>query len=154
MSNEPTAIQIHELRHRFDEMYRANHQMWACILELRKDQLTVDLGYPIGSIHAQLIQMIRNENLWINFLWHGEVEYLQEVNFPTLARVRLEWDALEAEIRDYLSTLTPTDVEHQVELERLNLPPLTLSDILLRIVNQTTKSRTQILLCIHQLCHQ
>lgn len=151
MFKEQTPIQVHELRHLFDEMYRANHQMWVCVRELREEQLTIDLGYPIGSIHAQLVQMIHSENLWVNFLWHGEVEYLQAVNFPTLAQVRLEWDALETEMRDYLSTLTPADLEHQVELGCLNLPLTTLSDILLRVVNHATTYRTQILSGIHQL---
>jgi len=151
MFKEQTPIQVHELRHLFDEMYRANHQMWVCVLKLREEQLTTDLGYPIGSIHTQLVQMICNENLWVNFLWHGEVEYLREVNFPTLAQIRLEWDALEAEMRDYLSTLTPAVLEHQVELGCLNLPRLTLREILLRVVNHATNYRTQILSGIHQL---
>jgi len=150
MFKEQTPIQVHELTRLFDEMYRANHQMWACIQELREEHLTTDLGHASGSIHTQLVQMIGNENLWVNFLWHGEVEYLQAVNFPTLAQIRLEWDALEAEMHDYLSTLTPADLECTVELDSLNLPSLTLGDILLGVVNHATTYRTQILSGIHQ----
>lgn len=152
MFKERIHIQMDELKRLFDEMYRANRQMWACVQELREDQLALDLGYLNGSIRFRLVQMICNENLWVNFLWHGEVEYLQEVNFPTLAQIRQEWDALEAEMRDYLSTLTPADLECTVELDSLNLPQHSLSDILLWVVNQATRYRTQILSGIHQMC--
>jgi uncharacterized damage-inducible protein DinB len=151
MFKDRVPAQMNELKHLFDEMYQANHQMWECVQELREDQLTIDLGDRNGSIRFQLVQMICNENLWVNFLWHGEVEYLQEVNFPTLAQIRLEWDALEVELRDYLATLSPADLACTVELDSLNLPPHNLSDILLRVVTQATKYRTQILLGIHQL---
>lgn len=153
MFKERIPVQMNELKRLFDEMYEVNHQIWSCVLELGKDQLMLDLGYPIGSIHFQLVQMIRSENLWVNFLWHGEVEYLQAVNFPTLAQIRREWDALEAEIRDYLSTLTTADLESTVELDSLNLPSLTLNDILLQVVNHATNYRTQLLSSIYQVCY-
>jgi uncharacterized damage-inducible protein DinB len=152
MFQERIPIQMNELKRLFDDMYRANHQMWQCILQFREDQLTINLGYLNGSVRTQLVQMICSENLWVNFLWHGEVEYLREAGFSTLAQVRLEWDALEAEMRDYLSTLTPADLEHLVELDFLNLPTLTVSDILLRVINHATNYRTQILLDIQLLC--
>ena len=154
MFQEHTRVQTNELHGLFDDMYRANHQMWECILQVREDQLTLDLGSARGSIRTQLVQMIHNENLWVNFLWHGEVEYLRETDFPTLAKVRLEWDALESEMRDYLSTLTAMDLEYQVELDFVNLPSLTISDILRRLVDQATKIRTLILSDIHRLCSE
>lgn len=135
----------------FDYMYWANCQMWQCIMSLDEQQRLQPLDYSIGSIHSQLAHMVTVDNLWINFLWHGEVEFLKDTMFPSITSVRAEWDALEEEMRDYLSTLTDDDLEQVYAPGFLNLPPLKLSDILLQLINHATDHRAQILAGIHQL---
>ncbi len=145
-------IAMNELRSLFDAMYQENHQMWAYLLELHVDQLKINMEITNGSIHSLLVQMMCNENLWVNYLWHDEVEYLRVSEFPTLAKIRHEWDALEVEMKDYLSTLTVDDLGRVVDTCSLNLPSVTLIEILTQVVNYAASCRTQILAGIHELC--
>lgn len=140
---------IEQLTQLFDYMYWANCQMWQCVIELDEDQLTTDPGYSIGSIRAQLVHMMTIDNLWINYLWHGEVEFLQADHFLTLSQIRTEWDALEEEARDYLSTLTSDNLAQWVAPPFLNLPTMKLGDMLIQLVNHSTDHRAQILAGIH-----
>lgn len=144
-------MNIQHLTQLFDYMYWANCQMWQCVISLDEEQLTTDLDYSIGSIRAQLVHMMAIDNLWINFLWHGEVEFLPEHNFLTLSQIRAEWDALEEEARDYISTLTSDDLEQWVTPTFQNLPPLKLGDILMQLINHSTDHRAQILAGIHRV---
>lgn len=144
-------MNVQELTRLFDYMYWANCQMWECVLTLDETQLTTDLNYSIGSVQAQLVHMVMMENLWINYLWHDEVEFLNESYLPSLFKIREEWDALEEEMRDYLSTLTNEDLEYEIQADFLSLPPLKLRDILLQLVNHATDHRAQILAGIHRL---
>jgi len=144
-------MDIQGLRRLFDYMYWANCQMWECAIALDDQQLSTDLDYSVGSIHAHLVHMVSMDNLWVNFLWHDEVEFLTERHMPTLAKIREEWDALEDEMRDYLSTLTDQDLEQSITPPFLNLPILKLGDALLQIVNHATDHRAQILAGIHCL---
>lgn len=144
-------MSIQDLTRLFDYMYWANCQMWDCVTSLDEQKQTADLGYSIGSVRAQLVHMVSMDNLWINFLWHSDVEFLSENYLPTLPKIREEWDALEDELRDYLSTLTDDDLEQTITPPFLNLPPLKLGDILLQIVNHATDHRAQILAGIHHL---
>lgn len=133
-----------------DYMYWANCQMWDCVMTLDEGQRKTPLTYSIGSIHAQLAHMVSIDNLWINYLWHGEVEFLQTSYFKSIEQVRAEWDALESETRDYLSTLTDDDLIHEIKVDFLNLPPIKLGDMLLQLINHATDHRAQILAGIHQ----
>src|SRR5690606_41072615 len=60
------------------------------------------------------LRMVATENLWINYLWHGGVEFLDETHLPTRALLREEWKALEEEIRDFLDELSPADLNRRV----------------------------------------
>ncbi len=151
-STECLQSPINDLTCAFEDMYRANHHLWSCISELHTEQLMVGVGHEEASIHSLLLQMITNENLWINYLWHVEVEYLRETDFPTLTKIRLELDALEAEMRDYLSILTLTDLEQKVNLSFVDASPLRLGAILWQVIDDAASYRTQILAGIHQLC--
>lgn len=142
---------IQDLTRLFDYMYWANCQMWECATALDDRQLSADLGYSIGSIRAQLVHMVSMDNLWINYLWHNDVEFLTDNHLPTLTKIREEWDALEDEMRDYLSTLTDADLEQSITPPFFNIPKLTLGDALLQIVNHATDHRAQVLAGIHHL---
>lgn len=144
-------MKIADIQKLFDYMYWANCQMWQCVVQIDESQRNTDLHYSLGSVQSQLVHMVSIENLWINYLWHGEVEFLDQQLLPTLTHIREEWDALEDEIRDYLTTLSDDDLEQIIEPKFFNLPPLKLRDILLQIVNHATDHRAQILAGLHRL---
>lgn len=142
---------VKDLIQLFDYMYWANCQMWQCVTTLDDKQRHTPLEYSIGSIHLQLVHMVSVENMWINYLWHGEVEVLNETYFKTIDQLREEWDALESEMRDYLTTLSDDDLNHDIDTSFFNLPTLKLGDILLQLINHATDHRAQILAGVHRL---
>jgi uncharacterized damage-inducible protein DinB len=104
------------------------------------------------SIRAQVVHMVANENLWVNYLWHGEVEFLQESQISTRARIREEWDALEEEMCDFIDELSPAELESQIEPPFLKTgASLKVWEILLQIINDAAASRRQLRGQLHRL---
>lgn len=136
----------------FDYHYWANRQLWRSVMALNDKQFTQALCDGSPSIQAQIVRLVANENLWINYLWHGEVEFLEESQLPTRASIRVEWDALEEELCDFIDELTPAG------LARLVNPPflstglsLRVSEILLQIINYGIDCRAQLRLSLKRL---
>ena len=136
----------------FNYHYWANRRLWRSVTALSDKQFAQPLNDGSPSIRAQIVRMVANENLWVDYLWHGEVEFLQESDIPTRARIREEWDALEEEMRDFIDELTPAQLESQVEPPFLNTgAPLKVWEILLEIVNDATASRARLRLHLDRL---
>jgi len=142
---------VQEMIRLFDYMYWANKQMWQCVLTLDEAQQKINLDYSIGSVHDQLVHLVSVENLWVNYLWHGEVEFIDGRMLNTLSQIRKEWDALEQEMRDYLSTLTDDDLNQVITVKFATPSTVKLKDILLQILNHATDHRAQILAGINRL---
>jgi uncharacterized damage-inducible protein DinB len=128
----------------FDYHYWANRRLWYTVSALSEQQFTQALKDGSPSIRTQIVRMVSNENLWVNYLWHGEVEFLQEYHIPTRARIRAEWDALEAEMRDFIDELSPAALERWVEPVFLTTRKLKVEEILLQIVKDAMESRAQL----------
>jgi uncharacterized damage-inducible protein DinB len=136
----------------FNYHYWANRRLWRSVVALSEKQFTQPLGDGSSPIRTQIVRMVANENLWVDYLWHGEVEFLQESDIPTRARIRQEWDALEEEMRDFIDELTPGQLESQVEPAFLNTgASLKVWEILLHIVNDAIASRAQLRLHLDRL---
>jgi len=144
-------MKVQDIQRLFDYMYWANAEMWQCAQNLTPHQRRMDNTYSVGSVQQQLFHLVAMDNLWINYLWHGDVEFLQPWELPTLDHIIKERDALEHEIRDYLSTLTDADLDKIITPPFMNLPPMHLQDALLQIINHATDHRAQILAAIHRL---
>ncbi len=126
----------------FDYHYWANRQVWSGVMTLTDEQFTRDLDNFIGSIRAQLVHTMAEENLWVNYLWHGEVEFLKEAQFPTRAAIRTEWEALEAEMRDFIDELMPAELTQEVTPGFLACSTgLKVWEILWHIINHATERR-------------
>ena len=136
----------------FNYHYWANRPLWRSVMALSEKQFTQALSDGSPSIRTQIVRMVANENLWVNYLWHGEVEFLQESHIPTQASIRAEWDALEEEMRDFIDELSPAELESWVEPAFLNTGvSLRVWEILLQIINHATESRAQIRLHLDRL---
>jgi uncharacterized damage-inducible protein DinB len=140
------------LKRLFDYHYWANRRLWCSVVALSDEQFTQLQSDGSPSIRTQLIHMVSNENLWVNYLWHGEVEFLQECHVQTRDCIRSEWDALEEEIRDFIADLSRAELESRVEPPFLKMGvSLSVWEILLQIVNQATESRALMRLHLHHL---
>lgn len=132
----------------FDYHYWANRRLWRSVMALSDWQFTQTLSDGSPSVQTQIISMVAHENLWVNYLWHGETEFLQETQFPTRASIRHEWDALEEEMRDFIDELSPATLESRVAPPFLTVPvQLTVGESLLHVVHHAVDCRGQ--LCLH-----
>lgn len=129
----------------FQYHYWANHRLWRPVMTLSDEQFTHAPRDGGRSVRSQIVRMVANENLWVNYLWHGGVEFLQESHLPTRASIRAEWDALEEEICDFIDELGPGDLERRVA------PPfiapgvsLTVADILLHVIHFAVECRAEL----------
>lgn len=132
----------------FNYHYWANDQLWRSVASLSDRQFTRPLNDGGPSIRTQIVSMVANENLWVNYLWHGEVEFLHESQLPTRASIREEWDALEEEMRDFIHELNPADLASRVEPAFLGTDvSFQVWEILLQVINHATDCRARV--CLH-----
>jgi uncharacterized damage-inducible protein DinB len=151
-TDEVPAVDKEILIKLFNDHYRANHRLWRAVMALSHEQFSQAPGDGSPSVQTQVVRMVANENLWVNYLWHGEVEFLQESQIPTRASIRVEWDALEEEMRDFIDELSPAELERQVRPTFLNTDAsLKVGEILLQIVNSAVECRAQLRLHLHRL---
>jgi uncharacterized damage-inducible protein DinB len=144
-TNEIPAADKPSLTRLFNHHYRANHRLWRTVITLTDEQFSQAPGDGNPSIQTQIVRMMANENLWVNYLWHGEVEFLQESQFPTRASIRVEWDALEEEMCDFIDELSPAELERRVEPTFLPTgASLKIWEILLQIINDAVECRAQL----------
>lgn len=136
------------LQRLFDYHYWANRRLWRSVAPLSDEQFTQKLSDGTLSIRSQIVDMVSNENLWVNYLWHGEVEFLRDCHLPTRDHIRLEWDALEEEIRDFIDELSLADLERQVEPPFLDSGlSLSVWESLLQVVTHAAEGRART--CLH-----
>ena len=140
------------LIHLFDYHYWANERLWQSIAALSEEQYTGADGDGGPSVRALCVRMVATENLWINYLWHGGVEFLDETHLPTRALLREEWKALEEEIRDFLDELSPADLNRRVTPPFLK-PEASLKvwEALLQVINHGTETRAQVRLRLDRI---
>lgn len=147
--NAPTrkvpAVDKELLTRLFDAHFRENRRLWRSVMAISQELFSQTPGDGSPSIRSQIVRMVATENLWVNYLWHGGVEFLHESYFPTRASIRVEWDALEEEMRDFIDELSPADLEREVKPTFLNTgASVKVGEILLRIVADAVECRAQL----------
>jgi uncharacterized damage-inducible protein DinB len=136
----------------FNYHYWANRRLWLSVSALSDQQFSQLQSDGGPSIKTQVVHMVANENLWVNYLWHNEVEFLQESDFQTRSCIQHEWEALEEEILDFIDELTAATLEQLIEPDFLDEDqPMKVWQILLQIINQASDNRSQIRLCLDRL---
>ncbi|HLS82023.1 MAG TPA: DinB family protein [Steroidobacter sp.] len=132
----------------FQYHYWANRQLWRSLAALSDAQFAASSANGGPSIQAQAVGMVAHENLWVNYLWHGEVEFLEAAQFPTRASIRQEWDALEEEVLDFISELSPAELSRRVEPPFLGRSTsLQVWETLVYVVHHAVEQRAQV--CQH-----
>lgn len=148
--SESHAVTKQSLTRLFNYHYAANRRLWRSVMALSDRQFTHTPGDGTASIQTQIVRMVANENLWINYLWHDEVEFLQVSHLPTRSSIRLEWDALEEEIHDFIDEISPAGLERQVDPPFLRTTgSLKVGDILLHLLTDAVERRARLRLHLH-----
>lgn len=147
-AREAFIVDKHSLTRLFQYHYWANHRLWRPVMALSDEQFAQAPGDGSPSVRSQIVRMVANENLWVNYLWHGEVEFLQESDLPTRASIRAEWNALEEEICDFIDELDSGDLERTVTPPFITpVASLTVADVLLHVIQFAIERRAEI--CLH-----
>lgn len=145
-------MQLEMVRDLYDYNYWAHRQVWECLEQLTDEQFTQDLGYSVGSLHDQCVHVMSVEFWWFRFLKTGVVEFLNPDDYSSRESIRAAWDDAEREVRDYLATLTPEELQREVSpgFWEGHLA-IRVWQAMIQVANHSTDHRAQILAGIHRL---
>jgi len=141
----------------FREIYQYNYcahrQVWRCIETLSEEQFNQPLDYSIGAIHIQCVHTLAVESWWFHFLATGELRFLELDELPDRRSIRARWDAVEAEVMDYIERLTPAELEREVHPDFwvADDPPIRVWEAMVQVANHSTDHRAQTLAGLHRL---
>lgn len=137
----------------FDYTYWAHRRVWACVVQLSEEQFTEALDSSVGSLHEQCLHTMSVEFWWFRFLATDTLEFLQAEQYPARATLRAKWDETEEQVRAYLETLTPDELQREVRPDFWDegAQPIQVWQALFQVANHSTDHRAQTLASIHRL---
>jgi uncharacterized damage-inducible protein DinB len=135
----------------WDYNYWAHHQMLDCVAHLADDDFKRPVDYSMGSVNQQIVHV-----MWAECVWYARIHRLPRPvfthhDYPTVQAIRTKWEAVEADWRKYLDSISEADLSGTFDYTRGNDEAVTsiVREILWHVVNHGTDHRAQIL----QLCH-
>ena len=93
----------------------ANHRTLDACAQLTEDLFTRDMGSSFRSVRDTLVHVMLVEWLWLE-RWHGRSpnSFAPASQFPNLGSVRARWTEIDRDLRDYIASLTPEEVQRVV----------------------------------------
>ena len=132
----------------------ANHRTLDACAQLTEDQFTRDMGSSFRSVRDTLVHVMLVEWLWLE-RWHGRSpnSFPPTSDFPTLDSVRARWAEINTDLRDYIASLTPEEVQRVVHHKTTAGVPYShpLWQMLQHLANHGTYHRGQITTLLRQL---
>lgn len=137
----------------YDYNFWAHRRVWDCVLALSEEQFHHELDYSIGSIYIQVLHTLAVESWWFLYLKTGELDFLEPEECPDRLSLRTRWDTVEADIRAYLDSLTPAELEREVRPEFWDegQQPIKVWEAIFQVLNHSTDHRAQTLAGLHKL---
>lgn len=138
----------------YDYNYWAHRLVWNCVTQLEDEAFYRPLDYSIGSIHSQLVHTMGAEWIWFSRLQGSSpTSILQNDDYPTQGAIRAKWDAIEADVRQFLGKLDTKRLLGKFSYH--NTQGFAYEDsvvgVLIHVVNHGTDHRAQMLAMCHQL---
>lgn len=141
------------IRTLYDYSYWAFERVWECVSPLTDEQFTRDVGYSAGSVRNQVVHIMSGTHRWMKRLQRVEVPPpLPFEDYPTRAAAKTQWDAMRADVLEYIYSLTPAQLDETIHweigsrgIERANRR----WELLLHVANHATDHRAQILATLH-----
>lgn len=135
-------------RHLYEYHFTINRKIWdQCIVGLTDEQFTRPSEYSMGSVRNQVVHMMNIDDRWFSGLRGVEVPgFLNPVEFPERPLIRDRWDAVEANMRDYLGGL-----HDKMLFEHPFGDAITRWQVLIHAVNHGTDHRAQLLALLNGL---
>jgi uncharacterized damage-inducible protein DinB len=148
---------IHGLLELYDYSYWANAQLFPVLAQLTDAEFTREVAGGYGSIRNTLVHMMSAESGWLERCGGPHRgERLNPTDFPTIESVVQRWAMYEAQMRQFLASLTDADLTRSVAY---TIPPLGISgagrvgELLHHAVNHNIHHRGQVTLLVRALGH-
>jgi uncharacterized damage-inducible protein DinB len=136
----------------YDYNFWANRRVWQQIMALDESLFDQSFSGDRPSLREQCVHVLSVEYWWPHFLQTGIVEFLDVEPLQTREDVRVAWDAVEAKVRAYLTTVTPTDLACTVRPTFWRDPwSVQAWQGLMQVLNHSTDHRAQLLDAIREL---
>lgn len=140
-------------RRHFDYMFQMDRQLWSLIEQLSMEQFDAPNDYSLGSVHEQVVHMMSVQAVWLTRLQGQQARVQTAANYPERSLIRAQWDATERRWRDYLASLSETDLLNTIESRpsdgRVHQEPVW--EVMLHVVNHDTDHRAQVLQAMHSV---
>jgi len=150
-------VTIEEIRELYSFNAWANQRVFDTCAALSQEQFTQHVLSSYPSVRETLVHIIAGEWIWLE-LWLGRSHAAAERQsyagkLTDMARVHAGWAEVEKERQQFLSTLTPANLEHVVEYRNLqgNRFAYSLRRMLQHVVNHSTYHRGQVTTLLRQL---
>ncbi len=110
-------MNTHDILTLYDYNYWATHQILTASARVSPAQFVHPTTHNFGSLRGTLVHTLDGECAWRMLCQHNTLDYfdaMQEEAFPTFASVEQRWQTEESAMRDYLASLTDTDLTDYV----------------------------------------
>lgn len=140
-------MNINYFRKLYEYHFALNRKLWErSVMALDDDQFVQDLDYSVGSIRNQTVHMMSVDRGWfVGLRDKKRIPGPDPADYPTRAKVRAEWDTIEATMRDYLASLDDEQLA-QPFIENFDV-----WEVLFHVLNHGTDHRAQLLAMLHSL---
>ncbi|HLO17382.1 MAG TPA: DinB family protein [Anaerolineales bacterium] len=139
-------------RHFYDYHFTENRKLWdRYVTQLSYEQFTQAVNYSHGSVRDQIVHRMSADDYWFSGLRGVKrPEELNPADFDDRESIRIHWDIVEQNMRDYLAKLRD-DMLFERPFTDGEDPDLMLWQALLHVANHGTDHRAQILRVLNDL---
>jgi uncharacterized damage-inducible protein DinB len=107
---------VKDLQALYDYSYWANRKIFGVASQLTPEQFTQSVAGSYGSVRNTMVHILSAEWGWLDRCGGPQRgAQLKADDFPTLQSVMDTWTRVEADVRQFLSTLRDEDLERNVE---------------------------------------
>jgi uncharacterized damage-inducible protein DinB len=139
-------------RHFFDYHFSENRIIWdKYITSISDEQFTQKAGYSHGSVRNQIVHVMSVDDTWFSGLRGVEIpDSLDPDTFVDRNAIRIQWDAVEQRMREYLAGLRD-DMLFEKPFAEGEDKDLIVWQVLLQVANHGTDHRAQLLRLLNDM---
>ena len=147
-------MDINDFRNLYEYNTWANHRSCEASGTLSPEQFTRNLGSSFPSVRDTLAHIMGAEWIWLQ-RWRGASpsSFLDASQLGTVAALRERWDPIARDLREYIHSLSASDLEKTLEYRNMAGKELAqpLWQTLQHVANHSTYHRGQITTMLRQL---